>query len=54
MQINALMQYQREGRGYMFSILIENNVGLALINECLRYSWKHLIQRERSKDRIGE
>lgn len=37
-------------RGYLFTILPENNVGLSFINECKKYDWFHWMLKERKND----
>ncbi len=39
---------------YLFTLLIENNVGLAFINECKKYPWFHWVLKQRKDDSTSD
>ena len=40
--------------GFLFTILPENNMGLAFINECKKYDWFQYVLKERKDDTAKE
>lgn len=46
-----LTQYQEDKKHFMGTILPENNVGLAFINECKQYDWFQYVLKSRQGDR---
>lgn len=50
-KIDFILTYEENGQRYMGALIPENNVGLALINECKKYEWfRHVVVEQKLND----